>query len=59
MALYVHELLCVDGSGGVSVVHLTIEGDPGLASEEAGAIYTLDGEVLPLAPAVDVGQISA
>ena len=47
MTTYIHELLCLDGSGNLSVAHLTVvDDDIYLASQEADAVYTLDGEVL-------------
>ena len=58
MSVFIHELLCVDPLGVVSVAHLTIEDDEGdLASQEADAIYTLDGEVLANTPVVNVGSL--
>lgn len=58
MTVFIHELLCVDGNGGVSVVHLTIEdADPILASQEVGPVYTLDGTVLAATPVVLVGDV--
>ena len=59
MPLFVHELLCVDASGNVSTVQLTIEDDDlNLASGEVDAVYTLDGDILATTPAVDVGQLA-
>lgn len=59
MTLYINELLCVDGSGNVSVSHLTIQDDdPNLTSEEPDAIYTLDGVVLTTTPVVNTGAIA-
>ncbi|MEO8245270.1 MAG: calcium-binding protein [bacterium] len=58
MSLYIHELLCIDGSGNASVVEFSVEDDDdGMTSEEVGAIYTLDGSVLANTPVVEVGSV--
>ena len=58
MTTYIHELLCLDGSGNLSVAHLTVVNDDiYLASQEADAVYTLDGEVLAATPIVTVGDL--
>ena len=58
MTTYIHELLCLDGSGNLSVAHLTVvDDDIYLASQEADAVDTLDGEVLAAAPFVTVGTV--
>jgi Ca2+-binding RTX toxin-like protein len=58
MTLYIHELLCVDPVGNLSVATLTVEDDDnGLTSLEPDAVYTLDGTVLASAPQVFVGSL--
>ena len=58
MALYSGELLRVDGSGAISTSFLSIEdNDANMASQDLGAIYTLDGVALALAPIVNFGDI--
>ncbi len=59
MSVYIHELLCIDSAGNASVAHLSVEDDDdGMASQEVGAIYTLDGTVLANNPVVEVGRVA-
>ncbi len=59
MTLYVQELLCIDAvTGDASLAYLTVEDDDdGLFSQEAGAVYTLDGTVMAANPVVETGLV--
>ena len=58
MTVWAYELLVVNGAGLASVSYLTIEDDDRLlATQEADAIYVLDGVTLAAAPVVDVGTV--
>ena len=58
MPNYIHELVCLDSLGNLSVAHLTIvDDDNSLTSQEPGVVYTIDGEVLAAAPIVTIGTV--
>lgn len=58
MTVWAYETLVINGAGQSSVSYLTIEDDDRLlATQEADAIYVLDGVALAAAPVVDVGFV--